>query len=465
MDSGETDTIRKDLATALGAGAVLADRNDLGRYLTDWKGTTTGRAIAVVRPATVEDVVTIVRFARSRDLSLVPQGGNTGLAAGAVPLNEGRSIVVSTERLNRITDIDRVGMSVSAEAGVVIDTLRDALKQVGRDLPISFGGSGTATVGGVVSTNAGGANVLRYGMTGQMVLGLQAVTMQGSVVGTTIPLHKNNAGMNWPALLVGAEGTLAIVTSATLRIQTLAAHTATAMLSVPDVSMAMTLLELARDWIGECLSAFEIMSGEALDRVLDLTGRSMPIDRSGWVLLIQAESVSGGVTDVFGDYMEHIFSEGLVMDGAMASSQQQAQDMWALRESLAEAEKAAGPSAKHDISVPISSLPRFVAAVRDAITAYDPNLKLHVFGHVGDGNLHYNVIGVTKESTVAVNRLVHDMVTEFGGSISAEHGIGQYRLDEAYRLLPPEELKLQERIKSLFDPDYRLNPGKLVRRP
>ena len=450
-----------ELAALLGPSGLRAGAAEMAPYLVDWKGEHRGRALAVARPSSTEEVAAVVRHAARHGLAVVPQGGRTGLAAGATPDGSPRNLVLSLERMTGIRAVDRTGLSVTVEAGAVIDAVRAALREVGRDLPISFGASGSATVGGVIATNAGGANVLRYGMAGRMVLGLRTVLADGTVVGGTRALHKDNAGLNWTGLLAGPEGTLAVVTEAVLRIHPLPRHAASAFLSVDDPAAALTLYELAQDEVGERLSAFELMSGAAVARAAALD-RAPPIALAPWMLLVEATSVSASVEADFAAFVETAFERGLIGDGALAASEGQRQAFWALRESLTEAEAKAGRAAKHDVSVPVTDIPDFLHAVTAALAGLDPALDLNVFGHVGDGNLHCNVIGVTPATVPGVNRAVHDVVARFGGSISAEHGIGQYRLDEARRLTPAAEQTLQRRLKAALDPEGRMNPGKLV---
>jgi FAD/FMN-containing dehydrogenase len=446
---------------------VLTDRKDMAPYLQDWRHLFTGNALAVCLPRSTAEVSNLVRLCADRNIGIVPQGGNTGLAGGATPDAAGKCIVLSLARMNAIRDIDRISLTVTAEAGVIIDTLRAALVEQGRDLPISFGVTGSARLGGVIATNAGGANVLRAGMTGRMVLGLEVVLADGSVVSRLAGLHKDNSGMNWMQLFVGSEGSLGIITAAVMRIAPLARSTATALLAVSDACAALKIYGMAVDQLGETLTAFEIISAEASARVAAKMGVSVPVTTAGWLLLIETASTSMTLSQDFDGFIEDVFAGGHCADGVIASNESQRRDIWKLRESLTEAEALSGPSIKHDISVPVCKIPDFLAqgdAVIAAVAAQTgANLLPHVFGHIGDGNLHYNILTDRPDQAKPLITAVHDLVGSFGGSITAEHGVGQYRLDEAYRLLPLSQLGLQEKIKAALDPHGLLNPGKLVR--
>lgn len=457
------DRLPLALTALLGTAGVIFDPFEMVPYLTDWRGQYHGRAVAVARPATTGEVISVVEFARKFDLSIVPQGGHTGLAAGATPDAGDRNLVVNLTRMNRIVEIDRVGMSVTVEAGATIDAVRARLREVGRDLPISFAASGSATVGDVIATNAGGANVVRYGMTGRSVLGLEAVLADGSVVGGGRPLHKDNSGMNLAQLLVGSEGTLGIITRAVMKTYPFPGHVAAALLAVPDPATALRVYEIAHDMVGERLSGFELMSEASVDLAERMLGVSFPVQRSPWLLLVEASSVSASVHQDFLEFVQAAMDKRLTDDGTIAASDEQVAAFWRLREGLTQAEARAGLSAKHDISVPVMQMPGFLAAAEAALERLDRRLKSNVFGHVGDGNLHFNVRELADTAIGEVNSLVHDVAVSFGGSISAEHGIGQYRLDEAYRVLPPEQLRLQERLKAALDPSGLFNPGKLIR--
>lgn len=451
----------------LSGSDLICDTLDMAPYLHDWRHMFIGAALAVCLPRSTAQVAALVQLCTQHGVAIVPQGGNTSLSGGATPPGGGRSIVLSLRRMNRIRQIDSIGLTVVAEAGVIIDTLRASLADHNRDLPISFGATGSATLGGVIATNAGGANVLRAGMTGRMVLGLEVVLADGSVVSQLSGLHKDNAGLNWPQVFVGSEGTLGIITAAVMRLSPLPRRTSTALLAVTDADTALSVYGVAVDRLGESLSTFEIISSAAAARAEAELGVPLPVASEGWLLLVEAASTSSRLEDDFSAFIEDVFNQGLCADGTHAASEAQRKAIWRLRESLTEAEALSGSSVKHDISVPVSSIPTFLAqseAVLAKVAAQTgAHLLPNVFGHIGDGNLHYNILTDRPDQSAALMTAVHDLVTELGGSITAEHGIGQYRLNEAYRLLSPAQLVLQERIKAALDPQGLLNPGKLLR--
>ncbi len=462
-----SDDLLAALRDHLPARDILTAADDMQPFLKDWRHMFHGAALCVALPRSTADVQQIVRLCAQAGVAIVPQGGNTGLAGGATPDASGRSVVLSLSRMNRIVAIDRTGLTVTAEAGVILDTLRAALAEMQRDLPISFGASGSATLGGILATNAGGANVLRSGMAGRMVLGLEVVLADGSVVSELSGLHKDNSGLNWMQLFVGSEGSLGIITQAVMRIETLRPYSATALLALPSAGAALDLYTRAVDGIGDRLAAFEIMSRDAIERVEKAFDLKCPVEKDAWLVLMEASSTSVHLEDDFNAFMEDAFESGLLADGAIAANQSQRQAFWRLRESLTEAEALSGRSVKHDISVPVSRMADFLArgdaVLADVARQTGAVLNPHVFGHIGDGNLHYNILCDRPEAAGAINRAVHDLVIACGGSITAEHGVGQYRLSEVYRLAPPARLALQERIKAALDPDTILNPGKLIR--
>ena len=455
-------TFVAQLTEALGPAGVVADEAGMQRYLTDWKRSVTGEAVCVARPASTAQVAQVVQLAREAAVAIVPQGGDTGLSAGGVPLPAGRQLVLSLERMSAIRTCDPVGLTLEAEAGCVLQTAQERAKAEGCLLPISFAAEGSATVGGVVSTNAGGVNVLRYGMTRAQVLGLEVVLPDGQIVSGLRRLRKNNAGYDWKQLFIGAEGTLGVVTAAVLRLTPRPRHQATALLAVADPAAALALLALTQGEIGDQISAFELISPTSAELLSSQLGRTSPVQAGGgWLVLVELASSLPGLRDAAEALLAAAIEQGIAQDGVLAESEAQRAALWSLREHVTEAELRAGRSAKHDVSVPVSAVPAFLAAADQALAAEPDPPRVNAFGHLGDGNIHYNVLLGEAHDIARINRVVHDVVTAFGGSISAEHGLGQYRVAEWARVAAPEERALARRIKTLIDPETRLNPGKI----
>lgn len=465
-----TEAFLTGLRSLLAPRDLLTNEAEMAPFLTDWRHLFHGEALAVCLPRSTADVAALVRHSAASGVAITPQGGNTSLAAGAIPGEGQPHILLSLSRMNQIITLDRIGMTVTVEAGVIIDTLRTALSEIKRDLPISFAASGSATVGGVLATNAGGANVLRAGMAARRLLGLEVVLADGSVISRLEGLHKDNSGLNWMQLFAGSEGTLGIITKAVLRTDPLARSQATALLCVSDPAAALNLYGLATDLIGERLSAFEIISAEAALRAHETMSVPLPVPAVAgqWLLLVEASSSGSGIEQDFEALMADAFEAGLCADGTLASSETQRQAIWRLRESLSEAEALSGKSVKHDISVPVARVAEFLSfatpVLEQVAAATGATLQPHVFGHIGDGNLHFNILTDLTAGAPALNSAVHDLVTACGGSITAEHGVGSYRLSEAARLLPQAQLDLQRRIKAVLDPEGIFNPGKLIPR-
>lgn len=456
------DAFLSALQDLLGPQGLLTAPQDMAPYLTDWRQMFTGQALAVLRPASTDQVAAAVRLCGQYGVALVPQGGNTGLAGGATPTGPAPQIVLSLGRMNRIRDIDPTGLSAVVEAGVILQILREAVAAKGRLLPISIAAEGSAMIGGVLSTNAGGVNVLRYGMARDFALGLEVVLADGTVVGNLKRLRKDNAGFDWKQLFIGSEGVFGIITAAVLRLVPAPRHRVVCLLSVPDLDHALRLLDMFQNRIGETLTAFELISGAAMRRVEQHFGLSAPIASSEWFLLVEASSSLNGLVEATSDALAEVFEAGLLTDGIIATSEAQAQALWALREHITEAEARSGKSLKHDVSVPVGQISGFLEAVEDALSGLAPGAQLNVFGHLGDGNLHVNIVldKANWASAAGISAAVHDRVVAAEGSISAEHGLGQYRLSDFRRLTPPTEQALLRGLKSLLDPAERLNPGK-----
>ncbi len=453
-----------DLQRGLSDGAVITNAEDVAPYLSDWRGMFHGDAVCVVRPADTQELARAVMLARQQEVAIVPQGGNTGLAGGATPLQGRRQLLLSLTRMSRIRSIDRAGMTMAVEAGCVLETAKMAAAEKGRQLPIGFAAEGSATIGGMLSTNAGGVNALRYGTARQLVLGLEAVLADGTIVNGMRNLRKDNAGYDWKQLLIGSEGTPGIITAAVLRLSPIAKDQAVAFVALDRPEDALELLEFLHDRVGDAVTAFELMSRASVDRVLAFAGGRVPCAAASWYVLVEisdhAPDLDGRLELALTDFAENT---GKLSDAAVAQSIGQAKEMWALRENMGEAERHAGRSVKHDVAVGVSDVPAFIAEASLAVMSVSSRLDVNAFGHLGDGNIHFNILGsVDRLTDSRINHVVHDVVTKFNGSIAAEHGIGQYRVNELQRVKSRTEHMLMMRLKSALDPDTLLNPGKIL---
>ncbi|RVO54015.1 FAD-binding oxidoreductase [Sinorhizobium meliloti] len=461
----EQGALLDQLRTICNPAAVLTAPGDIEPYAVDWKRSFVGSPFCVVRPGNTGEVAKVVAACHKHGTSIVPQGGNTGLAGGATPDASSSQVLLSLNRLTRIRSLDPIGMTVEVEAGAILQSVKEEAAKKERLLPVSLAAEGSATIGGIVSTNAGGVNVLRHGMTRALVLGLEVVLADGTIVNGLRHLRKDNAGYDWKQLFIGAEGTLGIVTAAVLRLVPAPRHSVTALLSVADVETAIALYAKAQSEIGDALSAFELISGDSIALVERHAGLKSPIAAGEWFLLIEAASSLTGLEAAMQVLLAAAFEEELALDGVVAASHQQAQSLWALREHVTEAEAREGRGLKHDISVPLSVMPAYLADARAAVAAVSRTARLNVFGHLGDGNLHYNVLLGPEDHPAAVNRAVHDAVVRHRGSISAEHGLGQYRVGEWQRTKPAAEQALAHTIKQAIDPAGLFNPGKVLAAP
>ncbi len=456
-----TDLLQR-LTSLVGPAGVVTDGADVEPYAIDWRRLFPGKPACVVRPSSTEQVAGIVRICREARVAIVPQGGNTGLAGGAVPDASGTQVVLSLNRMAAIRHVDPVGLTIEAEAGCILKVAQDAAASASRLLPISLAAEGSATIGGVVAANAGGVNVLRYGMTRSLVLGLEVVLPDGTVANGLRRLRKDNAGYDWKQLFIGSEGTLGIVTAAVLRLLPRPKHAVTALLSVAGPAAALRLLALAQDELGDQISAFELISATSMQLVARHAGLKAPIAEGEWFVLIEAASSLAGLREAAETMLGSAFEQEIALDGVIAESGAQAAQLWALREHVTESEAREGKSVKHDVSVPLTEVPRFLSEAGEALAAGAPGTRVNAFGHLGDGNIHYNILVGPDHDAGAVNRIVHDVVAAFGGSISAEHGIGQYRVGELARYRASTEMELARTIKRALDPDNRLNPGKVL---
>ena len=463
------DTLR----SIVGAPHCLTADADMAPYLTDWRGRYTGRARAVVLPADTAQVAAVVRACAAAGCAMVPQGGNTGLCGGATPLADGASVVLNLSRLRRIRHVDAANNALCAEAGVPLALVQQAALDADRFFPLSLASEGSCEVGGVISTNAGGVQVLRYGNTRELVLGLEVVLPDGQVWDGLRALRKDNTGYDLKQLFIGAEGTLGIVTAATLKLFARPRAVVTAWLAVASPAAAVQLLGRLRAAVGDRVTAFELISRVSLDLVFQhIPGTRDPLGQpSPWYVLLElSDTVAGdALAGLLETELAATIAEGRVTDGAIATSESQAQALWQLRENISEAQKRDGVSIKHDISVPVSAIPGFLDAAGAALDAAYRGLRIVCFGHLGDGNLHYNLsrpLNGENDAFIArteeVNRIVYDAVKARGGSISAEHGIGQLKRELLPDYKSAVEIDLMRRIKQAFDPRGLMNPGKVL---
>lgn len=459
------------LKSLLGPGGYLEDDADVERYLTEWRGRYRGSTPLVLRPASTAEVAAAVGWCAQTGTALVPQGGNTGLCGGAVPDESGREVVLSLERMNRIRSVDPLNDSMTVEAGCVLADLQRAADEHDRLFPLSLSAEGSCQIGGNLSTDAGGVNVLRYGTARGLVLGLEVVLPDGRVWDGLRGLRKDTAGYDLKQLFVGAEGTLGIITAATLRLFPRPAETATAMAAVADPAAAVELLARLRGRLGETVSAFELIPRRALEYVLaHISATADPFDEAHpWYVLMDVGSGSAGARESLEAALGEALEAGALDNAVVAANDKQREALWRLRHSISEAQKHEGASIKHDVAVPVASIPEFLRRADAAVAALVPEVRVVSFGHLGDGNLHYNLSRPEHMENDAfqalageLNRAVYDLVTELGGTISAEHGIGRLRRADLERYRGAVDLDLMRRIKRALDPQGIMNPGKLV---
>ncbi len=463
------------LAAALPPGVVTADPDLLAPHLLDWRGQKRGHADLLASPRSTADVVALVRAALAHGAALVPQGGNTGLVGGSVPEPaQGRpTIIVSMQRMAQIRSVDPAGLSLVAEAGAILANVHDAARAAGTMFPLSLGARGSATIGGLVSTNAGGTQVLRHGTMRSLVLGLEAVLPDGTVLDQLKPLRKDTAGYDAKQLLIGGEGTLGIVTVAALRLVPLPAVSAVGWAGVPDMAAALALLARLRRAVGERVESFELVPADGLALVLaHVPGARAPLGCEAPLhCLVELTDADPGapLARQLETVLEAALEAGELLDATVAGTLGQAEALWRLREDLPLAEKADGPSLKNDVAVAVADVPAFDAAARAAFAKAFPGARPLVFGHLGDGNLHWNLRAPAGTDAAAwlethgepARCLLHDIVVDFGGTISAEHGIGTLKAAELARLGNPGRLAVMRAIKAALDPAHIMNPGKL----
>jgi len=465
-------TLIEQLVTIVGEANVLTTVDDMAPHLVDWRRRYHGAARCAVRPGSTEDVSAVVRACAQAGVAMVPQGGNTSHCGASIPDPNGEAVVISLSRMNRIRAIDAANNTITVDAGCVLQAIQDAAFDAGRLFPLSLAAEGSCQIGGNLSTNAGGVQVLRYGNTRELTLGLEVVLPSGEVWSALRGLRKDNTGYDLKQLFIGAEGTLGIITGAVLKLFPLPQATATAWLAIESPQAAVDLLARLQAAFGAQLTACELVSDVSLGMVLQhIHGAQAPLAPSPWYLLIE---LSGNGEDValrsaLEVFLEDALESAAISDAVLAQSVEQARRLWALRENISEAQKVEGFSIKHDISVPVSRIGEFVERADAALQRAFPGIRIVTFGHVGDGNLHYNQSKPESGDNMAfmasqaqVNERVHDIVHALGGSISAEHGIGQLKRDELRRYKSALEMEMMRSVKRAFDPQGLMNPGKVL---
>jgi FAD/FMN-containing dehydrogenase len=468
-----TDLIEQ-LRAAVGPANVLVE-GDLAGYEQDWRKRMRGKALAVVRPGSTQEVAAVVRACAAAGSPIVPQGGNTGLVVGSVPDTSGREVVLSLQRMTAIRSLDPANLTLTVEAGCVLQSVQEAADRAGLLFPLSLAAEGSCTIGGNLAANAGGTQVVRYGNTRELCLGLEVVTADGQVWEGLSGLRKDNTGYDLRQLFIGSEGTLGIITAATMKLYPQPAATLTAWAAVPSLEAAVELLGLAHRRLAAGLTGFEVMGQFALG----LVGKHFPQQRVPFhqdspycVLLENADHESEAhARAAFEGLLEEALEAGCVTDAVVAENLAQAAQLWHVRESIPLAQAQEGLNIKHDISLPVSRIPGFCRETDASLAREIPGVRLVNFGHLGDGNLHYNVqcpqgsdgAAFLREWEDKVNTLVYDSVVRFGGSISAEHGIGALKVDSLPRYKSPQALALMRAIKRALDPQNLLNPGRVIR--
>ncbi len=462
------------LRQIVGTTYVLSE-GDLSAWELDWRKRSRGKALAVVRPASTDEVARVVQACSAAGVSLVPQGGNTGLVGGSTPDDSGRQVVLSLQRMNKVRAMDAANLTMTVEAGCILQTLQETAEKAGFLFPLSLAAEGSCTIGGNLGSNAGGTQVVRYGNARDLCLGLEVVTAAGEVWEGLSGLRKDNTGYDLRDLFIGSEGTLGIITAATMKLYPMPAAQLTAWAAVPSMDDAVTLLGLAHRHLGAGLTGFEVMGQFALGLVAKhFPQQRVPLyqDTPYCVLLENSDHESEShAREQFERLLETAMEDGCVTDAVVAENLQQAHQLWHIRESIPLAQAEEGLNIKHDISVPVSLIPEFVRVTDKLLGEAIPGVRLVNFGHLGDGNLHYNVqapvagdaADFLREQEERVNGLVYDSVQRFGGSISAEHGVGGLKVDKLEKHKSPVAVGMMRAIKQALDPHNRMNPGRVLR--
>lgn len=467
---GDTLTLINSLKDAIGTAHVLTEHADMAMRLVEDRGLSKGTALAVLRPASTAEVSTCVKLCHAAGVPVVPQGGNTGLVGGGVP--DG-GVVLTTQRLNRIRDVDAVNATMTVEAGCILAGVQQAAAAVDALFPLSLASEGSCQIGGNLSTNAGGTAVLRYGNTRDLVLGIEVVLPDGRVLNDLNGLRKNNTGYDLRNLFIGAEGTLGIITAAVVKLFPKPIARATALVACDGPDQALALYSRMREGNADTLSTFEYIERLGLQMVLDhavgCTDPMAEVHPAYCLIELSSASQQNNLDARMETALEAAFNEEEIADAVIGASEAQKDALWALRENLSEAQKPEGVSIKHDVSVPVSKVADFLHVAKAACLTHMPNLRPCPFGHFGDGNLHFNLSRPLAMSDAdfldqypSFNRIVHDIVHQMGGSISAEHGIGTFKRAELHRYKDPVALELMQQIKAALDPENLMNPGKVL---
>jgi FAD/FMN-containing dehydrogenase len=463
----------QELTNLIGKNNVLIDIADQKKYVSDWFGRANGKALAVAKPANPEEIASIVKLSAKYHVAIVPQGGNTGLVGGGLPDDSGQELVLSLERINKIRSLDALGKTISVDAGVILENLHQYTQEHGLEFPLTMGSQGSATIGGLLSTNAGGTAVLRYGNARDLCLGLEVITAEGEIWNGLRSLRKDNTGYDLRDLFIGAEGTLGIITGAVLKLVPLPKARLSALLSLNSPSLAIQLLEYVQTKANSQLTAFELIS----DTCLNLVDQYFPqfaypfSTKVPYCVLIEISDNESEehAYELLNAMLEEAFEMNLITDAIIPQSLAQSKRFWEIREHIPLSQVEDGKNIKHDISLPISKIPNFIEEAKKIILEQLPNARIIDFGHLGDGNLHYNVAAPKGENVdafmknkVVVNELIHDLVDQMGGSISAEHGIGANKAHELVKYKTPTELNLMKKIKAGLDPRGMFNPKKIL---
>ena len=455
------------LAAIVGEKHAIRDPAEMDGYMREWRQIWVGRSPLVLRPASTDEVSRILAIANETRTAIVPQAGNTGLCGGQIPTDEGHEVVLSLDRMNRILDVDPADNTITVESGAILKSVQDAADAADRLFPLSLASEGSCRIGGNLSTNAGGLNVIAYGNMRDLCLGLEVVLADGRVWNGLKRLRKDNTGYDLRDLFIGAEGTLGIITAAVLKLFPKPRRQETGFIAVPSPQAAVDLLSLAKEMSGNRVVAFELIADIALQFAIRHAGVRHPLAGSSpWYVLAElADPVPGTMMAL----LESAMARGLVTDGALAQSESQRSAFWATRELISESQKPEGGSIKHDVSVPVSKVPQFLAEADAAVSRLVPGARFVSFGHLGDGNIHYNVsqpIGMDKHTVLdmwnAMNDVVFEVVGRFNGSISAEHGIGRLKAHRMAEIKSPVELGMMRGLKQMFDPNNILNPGRVL---